>query len=147
MLAALALTPGPFSAQAAAAPNASALTSRDVAPALAGNHIVNHNSGKCLVTRDTAPGTGAVQTPCASFADQNWILEIDAAGFWNIRNAHTNLCLAVRSRNLEEQVVDAPCFTSGDTVRRVLDAADRLAGPRHFSYFPESTHLFREHCS
>jgi hypothetical protein len=52
MLAALALTPGLFSVQAAqAAPNASALTSRDVAPAPAGNHIVNQHGHRRLSVR------------------------------------------------------------------------------------------------
>jgi hypothetical protein len=114
MLAALAFTPGLLGAPAAQATH-DAAPARPATTASYGNHIINMYSWKCLVARDASPGTGAVQYDCGSYADQNWVLVQRTEYQWEIKNAFTGLCLAVQSENLEQQVVDAPCYTEGDT--------------------------------
>ena len=120
LVAVLAIVPGVSSAQAT--PSATTNGASGDTRVLAGNHIINRNSGKCLVARDSAPGTGAVQTPCASFADQNWVLVSEIGGWWQIKNAYTNLCLRAPG-GIEQQIRDASCdISSGIGVDWSIDA-------------------------
>ncbi|MGW2870395.1 RICIN domain-containing protein [Kitasatospora sp. NPDC001225] len=76
-------------------------------------HIVNDNSGKCLVARGSGE-SNAVQYGCdyiqgATWADQHWTF---MGSNWNnmqVRNGNSGLCLTVRGGDNDAAAVQTTC--------------------------------------
>jgi Ricin-type beta-trefoil lectin domain len=76
--------------------------------------IMNAQDAQCLVVRGYAEGTPAVETGCASFADQYWSLDpVPGQTSHQVRNVNSNKCLVARG-GAGDRVVQTQCAPYAD---------------------------------
>ncbi|MEV6824960.1 RICIN domain-containing protein [Amycolatopsis sp. NPDC051102] len=73
--------------------------------------LINKNSEKCMNIPggSTEEGVGVTQFTCGDWEDHKWTFDQVSGGWYWIRNAHSNLCLAIESGSRGEQLVQLPC--------------------------------------